>query len=391
MIGCVSVRTCKDKMIVNLLHLFAFLGCQVDRVKLSIVFATYPFVYVLCSLFIFFVPLKTICSQTKLVRVRRATGLILEAPLGSERTYTSEVAALLEAYESSNETALVPGERGKVGIKVNTRGGRGLSTPLQLLNAVIDALVARGFERSSILIVDHSLHGLREAGILSTMMPEFFYFEGCPVYSLDRELYYNEDWFYDSPLPPSRNHYLQLLSDTDREGSYLLEGVESRKSFLPMPLLFEVDFWVNLAVGVDDPMFGIDGVLASATLWNVSNSERFLRSEATASSAVAEIAAIPELSERMLLHIVSLDRYQYIGGPQFNSLYTESEPLLWMSSDPVAIDRLLFDRMNVLRRNNGFPEIDPLPRQLPFAASLGLGRFEASQIRVRQVEVEAQN
>ena len=154
-----------------------------------------------------------------------------------------------------------------------------------------------------------------------------------------------------------------------------------------MPLLFEVDFWVNLAVGTDDRALGIDGVLASATLWNVSNSERFLRSEATASAAIAEIAAIPELSERMLLHFVSLDRYQYIGGPQFNSLYSHSEPLLWMSSDPVALDRLLFDRINILRRNNGFPEIVSLPRQFPFAASLGLGTFELSRIRLRRIEV----
>ena len=152
-----------------------------------------------------------------------------------------------------------------------------------------------------------------------------------------------------------------------------------------MPLLFDVDFWVNLAVGVDDSDLGIDGVLANATLWNVSNSQRFLGSEATASVAVAEIAAIPELSERMLLHFISLDHYQYIGGPQFNSLYTHSEPLLWMSSDPVAIDRLLVDRINTLRRKNGFPEINPLPKQLPFASSLGLGVFEESSIQVQRV------
>ena len=97
------------------------------------------------------------------------------------------------------------------------------------------------------------------------------------------------------------------------------------------------------------------------------------------------IAAIPELNERMLLHFVSLERYQYIGGPKFNSLYTHSEPLLWMSSDPVAMDKLLFDRINGLRRNNGFPEIDPLPQQLPFAASLGLGVFDESLVVIERI------
>lgn len=167
----------------------------------------------------------------------------------------------------------------------------------------------------------------------------------------------------------------------------LEEGVEARKSFLPEPLLFEVDFWINLAVGVDDPALGVDGVLANATLWNVSNSRRFLVNQATASAAVAEIAAIPELAERLVLNLVSLEAYQFIGGPFFNAIYTRSEPRLWMSSDPVALDRLLYDRINTMRRLEGFPEIDPLPRQLPFATSLGLGVHERSRIQIKPLQL----
>lgn len=117
----------------------------------------------------------------------------------------------------------------------------------------------------------------------------------------------------------------------------------------------------------------------------MSNSRRFLVNQATASAAVAEIAAIPELEERLVLNFVSLERYQFIGGPFFNSIYTRSEPRLWMSSDPVAVDRLLYDRMNAMRVLEGFPEIQPMPRQLPFAASLGLGEFERERIRIRQL------
>jgi hypothetical protein len=88
------------------------------------------------------------------------------------------------------------------------------------------------------------------------------------------------------------------------------------------------------------------------------------------------------------LNFVSLERYQFIAGPFFNSIYTRSEPRLWMSSDPVALDRLLYDRMNAMRLLEGFPEIAPLPRQLPFAASLGLGEFEPERIRIQGVELD---
>jgi hypothetical protein len=319
------------------------------------------------------------------VSKRAPLGQVWEAQLSSEALYYTEVEALLSAYEATVGAGLRPGERGKVGLKVNARGGRGLSTSPQLLRGVIEAMVARGFDRSDILIVDYSAHALRQAGILPSLSADRTRFDGCPVLALDSGQYYDADWFYDSPLPPVLSQEPQFFSAWSGRRA-LDEGAKERKSFLPAPLLFEVDFWINLAVGVDDPALGIDGVLANATLWNVSNSQRFLVNQATASAAVAEIAAIPELRERLILHFVSLERYQFIGGPFFNSIYSRSEPRLWMSSDPVALDRLLYDRMNALRLLEGFPEIEPLPRQLPFAASLGLGVFERVRIRIHPVE-----
>lgn len=314
-------------------------------------------------------------------------GLIWEATIvaGQLPAYREAVTDLLQAYEKTVGQNLQPGERGQVALKVNARGGRGLATPLPLIQALIEALEQRGFERSGIWIVDQSAADLRQAGVLpalSSSVPATYL--GCPVVAWDAGAHYDSEWFYDSPLPSAiRESVAQVERFEPRLGA-AASAVE-RQSSLPMPLMFEVDFWINLATGVDSPALGVDGVLANATLWNVSNSQRFLVNPASASAAVAEIAAIPELSERWILNFVSLESYQYIGGPSFNSLYTRSEPKLWLSCDAVALDRSLYERFNQVRRLQGFPEIDPLPRQLPFAASLGLGVYEKSQIRLEVV------
>ncbi|HKK17596.1 MAG TPA: DUF362 domain-containing protein, partial [Opitutales bacterium] len=206
---------------------------------------------------------------------KASLGLVWEAPLAHQTDYYTEVEALLAAYESSLGERLVPGERGKVGLKVNTRSGAGLSTPPDLLRALIASLESRGFGRDRILIVDYSAHNLREAGILPSLSSSNKRFNGVRVMALNSEKYYDPDWFYDSPLPAAFQQEPGLILEGRRRDS-LEEGSEERKSFLPGPLLFEVDFWINLAVGVDDPALGVDGALANATLWNVSNSRRFL-------------------------------------------------------------------------------------------------------------------
>lgn len=311
-------------------------------------------------------------------------GLVWESPLGRDRLYYAQVEALIQTYESEVRQELQPSNRKKVGLKINTRGGAGLSTPLNLIRALVGSLEARGYDRGSILIIDNSTYNLREAGVMPPLSQFEKSFEGCPVLALDSEQFFDPDWFYDSPLPALLQDEPQLMNMV-KGSSQLVEGSLKRKSFLPMPLILEVDFWINLAVGSDDPSLGVDGALANATLWNVSNSRRFLVNQATASAAVAEISAIPEMKEHLVLHFISLDRYQFIGGPFFNSIYTRSEPRIWMSSDPVALDRLVYERINAMRLLEGFPEIKPVPSQLAFAASLGLGEDKLDNIKIRHV------
>jgi len=196
-------------------------------------------------------------------------------------------------------------------------------------------------------------------------------FPGHPVYVLESNRYYDPVWFYDSPLPERFDLILAKQQVADVPDNTTTD--EDRKSFLATPLFLDADFWINLPVYTDHPTLGVNGALVNATLWNASNTARFFHSAANAPAAVAEMSAIPELRETWVFTIASLETYQYIGGPFFNSRYTASEPLVWLSADPVMLDALMRERMNHWRRIDGFEDISDEIRTLEFAETLGVG------------------
>jgi hypothetical protein len=236
---------------------------------------------------------------------------------------------------------------------------------------VIAALQRRGYANKNIFLVGLNQLRLRMTGYLPSLVTGETPFKGNPVYVLESNRYYDPVWFYDSPLPERFDpifaaHQTEGVPNTSTKD-------EDRKSFLATPLFLDTDFWINLPVYTDHQVLGVNGALVNATLWNASNTARFFRSPATAPAAVAEMSAIPELRQTWLFTIASLEHYQFIGGPFFNSLYTRSEPLLWLATDPVMLDALMRGRINQWRRKEGFEPISDEIRTLEFAETLGVG------------------
>ena len=279
-----------------------------------------------------------------------------------ETDYTAQVNALVAAWEADAGRTLKPGKKGKVGIKIYTDSGPGMATPVALTKAVISLLEARGFKHESIFLVGLNQLRLRMTGYLPNLVTGKSPFEGIPIFVLESNRFYDPVWFYDSPLPARFDPVFMESQTKDVKDSTSLE--EDRKSFLATPLFLDADFWINLPVYTDHPTLGVNGSLVNATLWNASNTARFFRSPANAPAAVAEMSAIPELRETWVFTIASLEHYQYIGGPYFNSLYTVSEPVLWLSRDPVLIDALILDRINTMRKKNRFAPISDEIRTL---------------------------
>jgi hypothetical protein len=305
-------------------------------------------------------------------------------PRLSEEAYGAKVEALITAFERSSGRKVVPGVKQKVGLKVYTDSGPGMATPVSLVKAVMAALERRGFSHENIFLVGLNALRLRMTGYLPSLVSGATPFAGNPVYVLESGRYYDPVWFYDSPLPQRFDPI--FAEQQTRDVSNTSTRDEDRKSFLATPLFLDADFWINLPVYTDHPTLGINGALVNATLWNASNTARFFRSPGNAPAAVAEMSAIPELRETWLFTIASLEHYQYIGGPFFNSLYTASEPLVLLSRDPVLMDSLMRDRMNAQRRKSGFEPINEEIRTLEFAETLGVGSTRTKNARIVRLE-----
>jgi len=301
-----------------------------------------------------------------------------------EASYAREVDALFDNFEKTSGRKLAPGEKKKVGLKIYTDSGPGMATPIPLVKAVIAALERRGFESKNIFLVGLNQLRLRMTGYLPSLVTGSTPFPGHPVYVLESGRYYDPVWFYDSPLPQRFDPIFAEQQTKDFSNTSTKD--EDRKSFLATPLFLDADFWINLPVYTDHPMLGVNGALVNATLWNASNTARFFRSPANAPAAVAEMSAIPELRQTWMFTLTSLEHYQFIGGPFFNSLYSASEPLLWLSTDPVLLDSLMRARIDQLRKENGFEPISEEIRTLEFAETLGVGSTKIKSAKIIDVK-----
>jgi len=280
----------------------------------------------------------------------------------SDKDYRAAVDAVFSDYEKRLGRKLAPGPLHRAGLKVMS-AMVGLSTPPGLVRAVIAALEARGFQPADLFVVDQSETKLHAAGFLPlNAVAGEGVFDGVQVIALERGRYYSLRWSYDSNAPAPD---LKEQAD-DRERLDWKISPTPRQSLLPVPLLLNVDFWINLPVGIEFGDIGPAGALINATLWSCSNTTRFFQNPDIGAKAIGEIATVPEFNRGWVLSLLSLERYQFAGGPLFNSLYSESEPLLLSSPNPVMLDKLLWEKMNAVRKSRGLPELDR-PAYLDYA------------------------
>ena len=233
--------------------------------------------------------LATIALTLGLAGAQAATDpklLLIEQKLGGfdDKDYAAAVERTLGEFESRTGLGLRPADLRRCGLKLSSEGGAGLATPKPLVRAIAAALMRRGFAQDAITICDAKADGLRQAGFLPPLSTQSQTFEGFPVAAWDT---FAAVWAKESRL----RYDNQVLP---RPGVQDVAWGDARVSVLPKTLIDEVDFWINLPVLTDSKSLGVHGAIASASLGNMANSERFLDNPFNASKAAVEVCAIPK-------------------------------------------------------------------------------------------------
>jgi hypothetical protein len=262
----------------------------------------------------------------------------------------------------------------KIGIKISAAGGELFTTHRDIVNAIVDGLVAAGHPRNSIVVWDRSLGGIKEAGY----RPDA---EGYQMKSIAPRDGYDPRGVFNAPLS-GKLIWGDLEFRSDRGMIPLLSDQEvlSDDSHFARILTGEVTKIINVPVMSDSATCGIAGCLYNMTIPNIDNWRRFTSSR-WGNTAIAEIYRMPIVRSKVVLNIMDGLVAQYAGGPRPEPNFAVHHATILASKDPVAIDALTVRQIEEWRAKARFAPIAPLAQHVQAAGQLRIGNAEVIEVR----------
>jgi uncharacterized protein (DUF362 family) len=244
-----------------------------------------------------------------------------------------------------------PGET--VGLKVNTLGGRGISTSPQLVEAVCERLQEAGVKAGDIVVWDRDSEELERAGFHLSM-------DGNRVqcYGTDRAGYEEELAAYGSV------------------GSRLSKILTQRSGILiNIPVLKDHD-----GAGVTIALKNMYGAIHNPNKYHPNGCNPY----------VADLNMLPEIRSRMRLTVCDATTAMYEGGPAFKPEFSWKHNALLVSQDPVALDYTGWQIVERKRAEMGLKTLEAeerAPRYIATAADAQHGLGTNDSRRITTVEV----
>src|SRR6059036_4153344 len=290
--------------------------------------------------------------------------------------------AVLAATGQSNvakawASLVSPGER--VGIKTCAAGGELFTTHHDIVTAIFDGLAAAGHPRSTIIVWDRSLGGIKGAGYrpgidgyqLQAIAPHDGYDPKAVLSAplLGKLVWGDFDYAGDITKVP-------ILSDTENT---------SNLSHFSKILSTGVTKVINLPVMSISETNGIAGCIYNMTIPNIDNWRRFAQGSRFGAESLAEIYSNPLIAKKVVLNLMDGLIAQYAGGPQPQPNYAVHHGTLYASKDPVALDAIALKRLEEWRKRGSLPPVGPVAAYIDVASQLGLGNSATNRIELKNI------
>jgi len=244
-----------------------------------------------------------------------------------------------------------PGET--VGLKVNALGGRGLSSNLQLIEAICERLQEAGIKAGDIVVWDRETDEMERAGFRIAMGGN-----GVQCFGTDRL------------------DYEQELVTHGSVGSRLSRILTQRCNVLiNLPVLKDHD-----GAGATIALKNMYGVIHNPNKYHPNGCDPY----------IADLNMLPEIRTRMRLTICDATTAQYEGGPAYKPEYSWRHNALIVSQDPVALDYTGWQIIERKRDEKGLKTLEAegrAPHYIATAADAGhqLGTNDPGRITVAEV------
>lgn len=259
-----------------------------------------------------------------------------------------------------------------IGIKVFTSPGRYSGTRKEVVAGVIEGLKAAGVPAQNIIIWDRNLVDLKIAGFSELASRYGVRLEGSASAGWD------EKTFYESSVigkPVFGDFEFEKKGDDVGRKSYMSKLVSKRITKI-----------ISIAPLLNHNTVGVSGHLYSLAMGSMDNIIRFENEAVRMAVAVPEIYNMPELADRLALAITDALLCQYQGESRTLLHYSAVLNELRFSRDPVALDALSVQELEMQRELAKVPSKKEKLEVYSNAQLLELGIADLKQIKIERVK-----
>ena len=272
------------------------------------------------------------------------------------RLFARGLALLVDERDDDRAVAALFRPADRVGIKVNTIGGRAISTRPGTADALASWLLRGGLEAKNVVIWDRTTRELRDAGYGPAAGPS-----GVRVYG------------------------------TDAAGAGYGTGLVAHLNVGSLFSRIQTEFItasISLAILKDHGLAGVTAGLKNY-FGAIHNPNKY--HDDRCDPFVAEVFDAPPVKTRHRLTVIDALTVQFHKGPSYHARWAARPGTLIFSRDPVAADSVGWRLIEDLRAAAGLPTLAAegrAPAYLGTAERMGLGRTDASAIETIEEMVE---